>query len=114
MTDMPGGKWFQVQGTGRELMRAVMEVYDEQEDVGLEPASEHWTLDDEYFAANLAAIKAKWGELTGHDPRGMPFTSSFVRAAWIAYRKTTSESEKKIREWIYEWDTPNMFAALAG
>lgn len=109
MIDTPGGSWFQTQETGRQLMQAVMEIYDAQDSDGHKPAAEHWTLDDEYFAENLAAIKQRWGELTGLDSRGMPFTVSFVRLAWITYRKMTDESKKKIREWVYEFTTKKLF-----
>lgn len=111
MDEMPGGEWFQYATTFRELMRAVIQVFDEFDDAKQKPGSEAWLVHDQFFAEVRPRVLSRWAQATGLDPRKFPFSDSCIKTAWLTFRK---DSVGGIRRWAFGVaGGPDLFAGVA-
>lgn len=91
---MPENRVFGILNTGKEMSRAVVEVFHATETPG---ADALLILDYHFFQIRTAVVK-KWATLTGFDPEEFPFRDDAVRSLWLSYRKATADNRKRIRE----------------
>jgi hypothetical protein len=84
-----------------ELMRAVVETFDQFTKANQKPSAEASLINDVKFQGLRDLVVARWAANTKLDTKQFPFRDDFIKWAWITYRKSSSEKDlKALRAWV--------------
>lgn len=98
----PGGRWFAVAGgAGKSLMRAVIDTFDCLERNKVKASSDTLLVLHGRFGDVFDQVVGRWAAFTESERWEFPWSSDFVRWAWLTYRKSIgSKSHNEIRSWV--------------